>query len=158
MSTEETKNTQGRSAGPSFQQKVHGKVEEIEGKAQLAHAKRTGDLGEGLEGAAKQLHGKIEHTLGVVVEEAIGQSEREGAAGVLEGHRHQVHGAMEEAAGKAQADLGRRLQKPEQEQEGIARQVAGQIEKGIGKIQQEAAKEEFHDALRDDAEYMKPKH
>lgn len=156
MSTEDAQKMNEQSAGPTIQQKIHGKVEEVAGKAQVAHAKRTGDLIEGMEGAAKELHGRVEHTLAVSVEEAIGQSEREGAAGVIEGQRHRIRGAAEETVGRAEAKLGQQFHKPEQEQEGIARQVAGGIEKSAGEVEEEASKGAFQEALREDAEYMKP--
>jgi uncharacterized protein YjbJ (UPF0337 family) len=53
-------------------------------------------------------------------------------------NKNQVKGAMNEAAGKVQKNVGDAIDSPSQEIKGTAREVKGKIQKNIGNAQEQA--------------------
>jgi uncharacterized protein YjbJ (UPF0337 family) len=58
-------------------------------------------------------------------------------------NKDQVKGAVKQGAGKVQQETGRLVGSPEHEGKGIAKQVAGTVQKNLGDI-----KENIKDAVR----------
>ena len=86
----------------------------------------------------------------------IGATERDSAKDIAAGQKDRLDGALEEMAGKSEADLGRMFHRPEQEAKGYGEEAAGDVKKAAGSIEEDAAKPIFRDGFKADAEYMKP--
>ncbi len=158
MSSNQTKQSKAQAgSAPKFRDKVQGKIEEIKGKVEASSGDRHGDLIEEFEGVGKQLAGKLRQDISNDTAALIAARERESAKAVLEGQKHRIKGAVAEASGKAQAQFGRVMKKPEQEAKGEVKELAGHIEKVAGHIHEDVAKDALHRAVHADSEYMKPK-
>ncbi len=88
--------------------------------------------------------------------DVIGATERAGADGVADGQKHRMHGGLDVVAGKAEAGLGKMMGKPEQEAKGLGKEMAGDVEKAAGSVEEDASKQTFRDGFKADTEYMKP--
>ena len=67
--------------------------------------------------------------------DVIGATESAGTKGIADGQGHRLHGTLEEAAGKAEAGLGKMFGKPEQEAKGLGKEAAGDVEKAAGGVE-----------------------
>lgn len=102
--------------------------------------------------------GRLEHGVSMAAAGDNAEVERESTANVLDGQIHRLHGTMEHTEGKVEAGAGRVFHWPEQEAKGFSKEVSTRgIEKAMGRLEEEDSKEDSHEAVQADAEYMNPR-